>query len=113
MYLCIMPKFILDEDAPILVEFSSQSGRSGFQDTGVIPSGEQLVVQSTQAVQKAMNLLRGLAKLTVESMNTLPDQEKPSQIEMEFGIKLNAEGNASIVKIGGETTIKVKLTWGK
>lgn len=42
-----------------------------------------------------------------------PREGGPSQCELEFAIKVSADGNIVISKIGGEVSLKVKVTWNR
>ena len=100
-----MPSFKLNEDAPILVEFTSSMNF----DTEDLPTGEQHVEKSAVAINNAMNAMRNMAQLVVETLETLPKQ--PSQVDVEFGLKLNPNGDATLVKTGSDSTVDVKLVW--
>lgn len=90
-------RFQLDESAPILIEF----GDAGLSDA-------EQIERSAQGLNSALNSMRNMAKLVSESMSTLDD---PSQAEVEFGIKLHANGSATIVQALQDASISVKLTW--
>ena len=42
-----------------------------------------------------------------------PREGGPSQCEVEFAVKVSADGNIIISKIGGEISLKVKVTWNR
>ena len=52
-----------------------------------------------------------MARRVRETVDALTDP--PSQVEVEFGLKLDAEAGAFIAKVGTEAAINVKLTWEK
>jgi len=56
-----------------------------------------------------MGTIRSMACHIIDTMNSLP--ERPSQVEVQFGVKLNIEGNAVVAKAVGESNISVKLVW--
>ena len=58
-----------------------------------------------------MNTLRNMAQQVVETLNTLDDQ--PDQVEVEFGLKLNWEGQAAIAHTSECANFKVKMTWSQ
>ena len=106
-----MSKFTIDEDAPILIEVTPEPG---MREVGFLekPGPEQLkemAEKSTQAVNGAMNAIHNMAQRVIATMDTLSN--KPSQVEVEFGIKLDLESGALIAKAGGEANLKVKMTW--
>jgi hypothetical protein len=101
-----MARFTIDENAPILVELEP---KAGLQD--VARSIDDLENESAKAIASVMNTIYNTAKSitsTIDSMAT-----KPSQVEVNFGIKLEAETGAIIAKAGGEATFGIKLTWQK
>ena len=54
------------------------------------------------AVGEVIDRLAGVIK---------PREGGPSQCEIEFAVKVTAEGNIVISKIGGEVSLRVKVTW--
>ena len=53
--------------------------------------------------------IQTLANRTTEAINKLP--EKPSEFELEFGIKIDAEAGAIVSKVSTEGNLKIKLVW--
>lgn len=102
-----MPRFQLDEDAPILVEFTPQSQT---ENTATLMRTD-LEERSAEAIHHAMNTLRNMAQQVVETLNTLDNQ--PDQVEVEFGLKLNWEGQAAIAHTSERANFKVKMTWSQ
>ncbi len=100
-----MPSFKLDEDIPIRVELTPAMGT----ETESLPLEEQSAETSAAAINNAMNAMRNMAQLVVETLETLPRQ--PSQVDVAFGIKLDLDGNATLVKAGNDSVIDVKLVW--
>lgn len=102
------------ESNEILVEFSHlpNSTQPGMEEVSLkIPSGEVLVKKSTQAINNAMATVKSMACKVIKNIETLPKSEQPSDVEVEFGLNLNLEGNAAIAKVVSESNIKVKLRW--
>jgi Trypsin-co-occurring domain 1 len=93
-----------DETAIILVEFSPAAG---IIQTSLTP--EDIAQKSAQAVDKAMDTVREMAKRAIATLDTLAN--KPTQVELEFGIKLSTEMGALIAKTSTEANITVKMTW--
>ncbi len=100
-----MTTFTFDDDAPILVEFAP---RPGLRQVSKTPT--DLVAQSTQAINNAMVTIYNMARRVHGTVEAMGDS-KPSEAEVSFGIKLNAETDALIAKVGGEASIEVTLTW--
>jgi len=99
-----MSTFIIDEDTPILVEFAP---RPGVRQVSLSP--DDLAEKSAQALDRAMGTIRQMAQRVSALRVTLPDEF--TQVELEFGLKLEAEAGALISKVGAEASINVTLTW--
>jgi hypothetical protein len=99
-----MSTFIIDEDTPILVEFAP---RPGVQQVALSPA--DWAEKSAQALDRAMGTIRQMAQRVSALRDALPDEF--TQVELEFGVKLDAEAGALLSKVGGEASINVTLTW--
>lgn len=99
-----MSTFIIDEKTPILVEFTPGPG---LHPTSLSPA--DIVEKSAKALDSAMNTIHYMALQVSDTIDALA--KRPSQVEVAFGIKLNAESGALIAKAGVEGTLNVKLTW--
>ena len=98
-----MPSFKLNKDTSILVEFPPT------QDTATPLTPEEHRQQSATAINNAMNTIRNMAQLVVETMDTLP--QKPAQVDVEFSLDLTPDGNATLVKPDNNPTLNITLTW--
>lgn len=99
------------EDVEILVDFEESAA-------GLVPVSrggkagevtEELVEKSRQAIDKAMDTIQGMAAKTIAAAKKI--SEPPDAIEVEFGIKLDAEAGAMVAKAGTEASITVKMVW--
>jgi len=99
-----MSTFTINEDTPILVEFAP---RPGVRQVSLSPA--DLAEKSAQALDRAMGTIRQMAQRVSALRVTLPDEF--TQVELEFGLKLEAEAGALISKVGAEASINVTLTW--
>ncbi|HEY9761941.1 MAG TPA: CU044_2847 family protein [Trichocoleus sp.] len=93
------------EESIILFEISNAQGPGRLG--GVKPM--ELATKSAQALGQAMGTIQALANRTMETINQLP--RKPSEFELEFGIKIDAEAGALIAKGSEEGNLRVKLVW--
>jgi hypothetical protein len=100
----LMTEFTIDEGAPIRVQLAPVAGARQ-----VALSPADLLQKSGQALDSAMDTIHHMARRTKAALDALPEQ--PSEVEISFGLTLNAAGDAVIAKIGGETTMEVTLTW--
>lgn len=100
-----MPSFKLNKDTSILVEFTPHPTQDATQPL----TPEEHRQQSATAINNAMNTIRNMAQLVVETMDTLP--QKPAQVDIEFGLNLTPDGNATLVKLDNNPTLNITLTW--
>jgi hypothetical protein len=88
----------------VVVEFPATPG---LVQVALTPA--ELVKRSSEALDAASEVIRGMAS---RFSGQLADLEvKPSQVELEFGVKLTAEAGAFIAKAGGEGALSVRMTW--
>jgi hypothetical protein len=91
----------------ILVDFGPASGVRGVAMVSV----DQLQEKSAEAIDKAMGTIRGMAAKVMASVNQIKVAERPTSVEVTFGIKLTAAGDALVAKVGAEASVTVTLTW--
>ena len=97
---------IEEDDEVILVELTPTAG---VRSVSISPT--DMLEKSKEAMDHAMKSIRGMAKKTVRTIKEIPISERPTTISVEFGLKLNAEGNAVVAKAGIEATLNVTMTW--
>ena len=97
---------IENDDEVILVELTPTAG---VRSVSISPT--DMLEKSKEAMDHAMKSIRGMAKKTVRTIKEIPISERPTTISVEFGLKLNAEGNAVVAKAGMEATLNVTMTW--
>ena len=97
---------IEENDEVILVELTPTVG---VRSVSISPT--DMLEKSKEAMDHAMKSIRGMAKKTVRTIKEIPISERPTTISVEFGLKLNAEGNAVVAKAGMEATLNVTMTW--
>jgi hypothetical protein len=61
------------------------------------------------AVARAMDTVRNMAVRFRSTVEDIP--YKPSEVSLEFGIKVDAQAGALVAKTGLEATMTVKLVW--
>ena len=96
-----------DEEV-ILVELTPVAGVRS-----VSVSTTDMLEKSKEAIDHAMKSMQGMAKKTVRAIKKIPISERPHTVEVSFGLKLTAEGNAVVVKGGMEAAINIKMTWNR
>lgn len=93
------------EPTVILVELAP---RPGVQQVA-LPTPAELAQRSAEALDKAWDTIRAMADRTSVLIDDLAGN--PDKVQLEFGIKLDVEGNAMVAKAGAEAAISVSLTW--
>lgn len=89
----------------ILVEFTSHSGPEKVS----LSDFSSISKKSTESIDKAMRTAYNMAQRTTSMISSL--QQKPNEVEIEFGIIFDSEVGALIAKTGIESSVKIKLTW--
>jgi Trypsin-co-occurring domain 1 len=69
----------------------------------------ELAAKSAQGLGQAMGTIQALANRTTEAIAQLP--QPPAEFELAFGLKIDAEAGALVVKGEGESHLRVKLVW--
>ncbi len=98
--------YIINEDAPILVEFSTQPG---IKQTSLSP--EDAAKRSAEALNNAMGAITQMTRRTWAAIQEVPVSELPSEIEVDFNLKLTSEASVVLAKAALEATFNVKLKW--
>jgi hypothetical protein len=70
---------------------------------------DDVVVKARESLEGAMDQIRVIANATLVKLEDLARQ--PKQVEVEFGIRLNAAAGAVIARTEAEGHLQVKLTW--
>ncbi len=91
----------------ILVEFPETPGLQPVSIRTL--SVDSLAEKSVNALDKAMGTIRSMATRAVDAVKGLSDP--PDEVELSFGIKLDAEAGAMVAKASTEASINVTLTW--
>ncbi len=95
------------EQTTILVEFAP---RPGVRQVSRI---DDMTEKSAQALDKAMSTIREMGQLVSETVKSINVADRPNKVELEFGLKLDAEAGALVAKASAESSFKVVLTWAR
>jgi hypothetical protein len=81
------------------------------QEPGVARASrvDDMVIQAKQSLEPALDSIRAMANVALEKLGDLA--QRPDELEVEFGVRLNAEAGAVIAKTQAEGHLKVKLAW--
>lgn len=97
-------------DPVILVDFGGgrlrQVSRGGELETEDL---QALTGKSKDAAENALNAIGWVAKQARDAVSNL--HEKPTTMEIEFGIKITTQAGVIIMSADGEFHIKAKLVW--
>jgi hypothetical protein len=98
-------EFPLEDGATILVEAEVPEER------GMIPAarGERGVLKAQQTFEAALDRIRPAAQVLIQKLRALHDP--PDEIQVEFGLSLNAQAGAFIAAASTEAHYKITLTW--
>ena len=97
-------RFELDGGGAVLVEVADDE--PGIEQAARV---DDLVVKARVSLENALDQVRAVANAAVVKLRDLAEQ--PQQIQVEFGIRLNAEAGAVIARTQAEGHLQVKLTW--
>ncbi|XVV07363.1 CU044_2847 family protein [Actinosynnema sp. CA-248983] len=104
-----MPELIgfrLPDDEMVLVEVTADG-----PEISPVSRGGNVIRSATASLEEAMRQVRTAASTALASFREM--ETRPDEVQVEFGVKLNAEAGAVIARTGVEGHLKVKLTWGR
>jgi hypothetical protein len=93
----------------LLVELKQRSDIRGTTDVSITPTN--IVEKSSEALNKAMDTVKGMAAKVVATVQDIPLLQRPDEIEAKFGLKLTTDANALIVNAGSEAHFTIKMKW--
>jgi hypothetical protein len=97
-----------DKDTEILVEFTTGEG---LRLVGLFSRKKEpeLAEKSNKAVNKAMDTIKNMAQRVHSTVQTI--ENRPSNVEVEFGLKFDAEVGVIVAKVTAEASMTVGLSW--
>ena len=95
-------EFCIDENNSVLAELTN----TGYKEEFV--SSDSLIKKASIAFEKSLYPIKAVSQSIIRQFDSI---EKPQEIEIEFGLKLQAETSAIVATVGGECNINVKLKW--
>lgn len=104
-----LAKFVLPDGSSIVAEVDDESfDTSRVMRGGAIASSE-IVVKANESFETALDRVRWAAEGLLDRLTSLASP--PDEVEVEFGVKLNAETGAVIAKAATEANFKINLKW--
>lgn len=98
------------EEREILIEVEEGArGGVGYEDYGQMR--DELGTLPGKSFEKAMDLIRTCAEQVADTVEKVSAAARPSEVEVELGIKFNGEVGALISKTGVEAHLQVTLKW--
>jgi len=100
-------EFPLEDGGSILVEVEEA------ERPGMVPaatrSAKGVPEKAQQTFEAALEKVRPAAAVIIKKLRALHDQ--PDEVEVEFGLKMDAKAGAMLAAAGVEANYKVTLTW--
>ena len=99
-------EFTLEDGTTILVEVDMP------EEPGMVPAaqgGPGMPEKAQETFEAALDKIRPAAQTIIQKLRALHDP--PDQIQVEFGLKLNAQAGAFIAAASTEANYRVTLTW--
>lgn len=96
------------DENEILVEFTTEQG---LRPVGLFSRKKEpeLASKSNEAVNKAMNTIKNMAERVHSTVESLSN--RPKSVEVEFGVKFDAEVGVIVAKVTAEASMTVKMVW--
>jgi hypothetical protein len=92
------------QQTAVLVDFAP---RAGLKEVSLSP--QDLAARSSMALDSAMATIRQVAERVTSATKNL--MQPPDDVEIEFGLKLDAVAGALIARTGAEAHFSVTLRW--
>lgn len=94
---------------PILAELGHIPGTGTIKMTLV--SAKAVEEKSISSINNAMILIKEFSRMVGDTIEEIPFEHGPSQVQLGFNILLTTDGKAVITKSEKEKSLKVTLTW--
>ncbi len=94
---------------PILAELGHIPGTGTIKMTLV--SAKAVEEKSISSINNAMILIKEFSRIVGDTIEEIPFEHGPSQVQLGFNILLTTDGKAVITKSEKEKSLKVTLTW--
>ncbi|SRR6266498_3550859 len=96
------------EDGTIMMVEVEESEEDGLER---VSRGGEMIERARQTLEESLETVRPAAQHIVEKLRSLHDS--PDEIEVQFGINLNADCGAVLASAGITANYSVKLKWVK
>ena len=81
------------------------------QDAGIVRAARpgEVIAMASSSFEAALERLQPMAQALVDKLGNLA--ERPDEVGIEFGVKLNVDAGLVIARTSGEANFKVTLQW--
>ncbi len=97
-------QFELEDGSPVLIEVEEPTAKSS-QKVSITPQG---IAQAQVRFAEAIAQIRPAAEVVLDAFRQM---NHPSEVNLEFGIKLSGKLGAIFTAVESEATFKVVLKW--
>jgi len=104
-----LAKFVLPDGNSIVAEVDDESFDTSRVMRGGVLGSSEIVVKANESFETALDRVRWAAEGLLDRLTSLASP--PDEVEVEFGVKLNAETGAVIAKAATEANFKINLKW--
>ena len=102
-----------------LIEFPLEAGGNVFIEVeappaeGMLPASplSDVPQKAQETFEAALDRVRTVAGVVLQKLKSIP--EEPDEVEVEFGIKMDAAAGVILSSAGVEANFKIALTWKK
>jgi len=97
---------IMDNGTKIFLEVEAP------REHGQVSEKSKIVKGLEEQFSNIMNVVKETAQSAHAGYNSIPEEDRPKELEISFGMKLNAEaGGVVFAKVGCEGSFLVTLRW--
>jgi NTP-dependent ternary system trypsin peptidase co-occuring protein len=100
-----LARFELEQGGSVVVEVDPPRG-TGMERIGRTADA---VRDATAGLERALGDVRRAASATLAQFQSMA--QRPSEIQLSFGVKIDAQVGAFVAKTGGEANFQVTVTW--
>jgi len=98
-------EYPLQDGTSVLIEVADDGQQGNWRDA----STETVLSRANDTLESAIERVKPAAQAIISRLSTL--SERPTEIELEFGIKFSAQAGAIIASGSVEANYVVKLKW--
>jgi len=102
-------EYELEGENSIIVEIDDFNNDGEIEE--VCRDENKVISKSIMRFEDALDKVKPAATIIIDKLKNL--SSPPDQIQVEFGLKMNAEAGAVIASTGVEANYKINLTWNK